>query len=1154
MVTILESVETFKSSLSSIKGPDVKFQKLGLELPFHYHELNLTPESRIFREAVDQFGPHRNLVEIYNHWILNTLERQITTKSIVHDDIEITFQNVRVYKPDIFPFQARDTNKSYMSKIVVDTKDSYGNVTKDVPIGSFPCMVGSVLCNLHGLSDAQLISVFEDPIDPMGYFIIKGTERLVVTLERLRYSCFLTYVATDKEQYPETRITCTEGFNTYIVMMKYYQPYQYHGVILQNQDTQEKPINIYFLFRLFGWNHDRATQEILKYIPDDYKLRVKTDLTSSYYHDKLIDDLNLSLEASIKLIGMKKNIANKLVTVEEKLEKVKHDLFPNVSNISQKLELLAMMTSRQTLFICGYNNGDDRDSWSNKQLQTAGTSLEVDMNSILTSEIVNLYANEASGSTPQKKINHLNFTKKFLDTFNNNLGPQGKIGNRSNNIATSEPLRRDTPLTVYSLTTRINTPTDRQVKKASTRNVHGTQVGTVCIVQTPESIHCGLVKHAAVSEHTSLARPDDDAIELIRKSKNHDAKFREGWYPILVNGKPEGWGNFDLVKELNRAKRDQKLPFDSTCLLNGAWNTIEYFSNGGRVMYPVFVVEDNTLLFEFYGKQNLSFKELLKEGLIVYVDAREQEQRYNQVAESTAVVRKAKIEGNRLDKYTFSFIDGLALYGVNGSLVPFANMTIGPRAVFQTSMYNQALGVYHYNHMYRFDTSFKKLIGPTRSINESILSEVIGMNTFPTSQTAVMAIYADPYNYEDAVTINKQFVERNNMNYVVYSTHKITLRNDKDMKDYIVRPKMARNMNASRYDNLDANGYPKIGARIRKDDYIIGIVRIQGPGTLTINDDGSYTVPETITKTSNQSYPVGIGEEGYIDSYRVTTNSDKETIIRIKIAQYKMVNIGDKFSAAQTAQKGTCGFMIDSEKSLKIASGPNKGLSPQYIFNPHSLPSRMTINMILCMLLLRWAVYTGRRIDTTTHHQDPIKLVEEAVGDMYRYARARGLDEAEALQWAYGEEYCIGPNGKPIQDRIFICPCTEQLLRHLVDAKIQCRGIGPIRKSNHQPTQGRQNNGGQKTGEMERDAMAAHGAASALQERMRDVADLYETAMCANCGKFAIVNPHENRVTCMKCKDSVKPVKVKIPFSLKQTIQTVGGLQIDTTFELKPKS
>lgn len=1143
------------ASLPTSRGPDVKFQKFTERLPFRLREIDITPEVKVFREAVDSAGPHRNLIEIYNHWVLNFLEKQITTKTLIHEDKEINFENVRVYKPDVFPYQARDANSSYMARVYVDLVDNYDNKTENVHLGNFPCMVGSVLCNLHGMSDSQLIEIFEDPNDPMGYFIIKGTERLIVTVERLRYSCFLTYAPSDKETLPETRMTCTEGFNTYIIIMKYDESYKYHGVVLQNQAAQERPINVLALFKLFGWDVKTAISEILKYVDRDFRERIRAELTST------ITQFNFSVGSRtnaeiIDTINMKKNIEDKHPTNELRKQKILHDLFPNTEILEEKLELLAMMTSRQALYKCGFSNGEDRDSWSNKQLHTAGTSLEVDMNSTLT-EMISTYANEKKKKqqvkmTLQKKINPEAFTKKFLDTFNNNLGPQGKIGNRTTNIATSEALQRETPLKIYSLATRINTPTDRQVKKASTRNVNGTQVGTVCLVQTPESIHCGLVKQATVVEHTSLSHPDGDAVKLIENSRWHSRGFKEGLYPILVNGRPKGWAPFELVEEINLAKRSGKLPFDCTCLLNGCWKTIEYFSNGGRVMYPVFVVKDNVLLYEQQNLQGASFQEMLKAGVIMYVDAREQEQEYNQLAESVEVVRLARQDPNNREKYTLAFIDGLSQYGINASLIPFANMTQGPRAVYQTSMFNQALGIYHYNHPYRFDTSFKKLIGPSRSLSESILAETIGMNTLPSSQTAIMAIYADPYNYEDAVTLGKQYIERGNMHHVIYSTHKITLKNSREMKDKVVFPKQTNSGNSHRYRNLDPQGYPIIGSKMVKDDFLIGLIRVEGNGNPVIRPDGTYEIPEGL-KVSTRSVIVNANEEGYVDSYRITKNQDNETVIRIKLAQYKIVNIGDKFSAAQTAQKGTCGIVLDNERMIKIATGPNAGISPEIEFNTHGLPSRMTINMLFTMLLLRWAVYTGRRIDTTTHHQDTDAMVKRAVDDMYKYAKSRGMSDSDALDWAYGEEECVGPSGKPLGTKVFICPVTEQLLRHLVDTKIQCRGTGPIKKTNHQPTQGRSNNGGQKTGEMERDAMASHGASATLQERMRDVADLYETAMCANCGKFAVVNPHENTVTCRMCDDKAVPVRVKIPFSLKQTIQTVGGLQIDTTFELKPK-
>src|SRR5438105_12196903 len=48
-----------------------------------------------------------------------------------------------------------------------------------------PVMVRSNACLLHNLSDQKLVEHGEDPNDPGGYFIINGSERVIVGLEDL---------------------------------------------------------------------------------------------------------------------------------------------------------------------------------------------------------------------------------------------------------------------------------------------------------------------------------------------------------------------------------------------------------------------------------------------------------------------------------------------------------------------------------------------------------------------------------------------------------------------------------------------------------------------------------------------------------------------------------------------------------------------------------------------------------------------------------------------------------------------------------------------------------------------------------------------------------------------------------------------------------
>ena len=72
----------------------------------------------------------------------------------------------------------------------------------------------------------------------------------------------------------------------------------------------------------------------------------------------------------------------------------------------------------------------------------------------------------------------------------------------------------------------------------------------------------------------------------------------------------------------------------------------------------------------------------------------------------------------------------------------------------------------------------------------------------------------------------------------------------------------------------------------------------------------------------------------------------------------------------------------------------------------------------------------------------------------------------------------------------------------MVNDKFQVRTTGPVNQLTGQPIKGRAKGGGIRVGEMERDALLAHGAAYVLQDRLLNCSDYTRAWVCRTCGGF----------------------------------------------------
>jgi len=238
------------------------------------------------------------------------------------------------------------------------------------------------------------------------------------------------------------------------------------------------------------------------------------------------------------------------------------------------------------------------------------------------------------------------------------------------------------------------------------------------------------------------------------------------------------------------------------------------------------------------------------------------------------------------------------------------------------------------------------------------------------------------------------------------------------------------------------------------------------------------------------------GEQAFIEEVRLIGDDGEQDskslgaaqVISIKFRVPRSPVIGDKFSSRH-GQKGVC-----SQKWPTIDMPfSESGIVPDTIINPHAFPSRMTIGMFVESLAGKSGALHGLAQDSTPFRFDE----ENTAGDYF------GHQLMKAGYNYYGNEPMYsGITGQEFHADIFIGVVYYQRLRHMVNDKFQARTTGRITQLTGQPIKGRKKGGGIRVGEMERDALLAHGTAFLLQDRLFNCSDYTKTWICKECGFF----------------------------------------------------
>ena len=1094
-------------------------------------------------------------------------EMDETTKKYKYE-FRLSFENITYLKPRIqeatgrvkpmFPQEARVRNFTYAAQMFCDVRfvartykgatlaefDEAVRVFSGVSLGKVPVMLGSSLCVLSDYPMSRE-EMGECPNDPLGYFIIHGSERTILCQEKVadnRIMVFYNKKTASKYTYTVEIKSLHESFTTPPKKLEIRISSKFNGLgypLMLCAPRFREDIPLMVMFRALGIEED---EKIARLIWGE-DIENAENLSASF---KECSDIQVyTREDAIKYLSMHLQYAtaheDKCSYVRTLLEteclphvKFGGEVVDSKTVEARKCILIASMVRRVMMTEHGRIAIDDRDSYPNKRIVTTGsllTHLFRQLFQKVCKDIRGKFVHEVNNDTWKKgepqpldvlNINNLykilkvstieGKLKQALATGNFTVQGLGTSGNSNASNATkvgvSQVLNRLSYLATVSHLRRIQTPVEKSGKLLAPRKLHGTSWGYVCPVETPEGHSVGIVK--ALSMLTSITQHTPSAVTLnvleslksilwIRQSKDY------GGTAVIVNGVVVGYTTdpVNVHSELKNAKRTFRLHPHTGIAWNILQNTITIESDGGRFARPLFRVMNEQCMS---GPASDVWNDWAT-SCIEFIDSSESE-----------TVRIAMTPKEITKLHTHCEIHPTMILGHMASSIPMSDHNQSPRNTYQSAMGKQAIGIFARNYAKRLDKNGYIFCQPQRPFVETRTMRILNTEEMPFGTNAIVAIGVyGGYNQEDSVILNKSAVNRGLFRTLYYTLYKDeehrNVTSGKEEKFMKPRRESARGFKNSSYHAIQETGLPAVGSMICENDVVIGKV------TNLKNDTNGYAYRDSSTTHKNS-------EPCRVDGVWQDKNSDGYPFVKVRVVSERVPEIGDKFSSRH-AQKGTCGIMLNEEDMPYTRTG----LRPDLIMNPHAIPSRMTIAQLMETMFGKVCAMKGTIGDGTPYsHLSQNDLREHMIG--------LGMHP-------YGNEILYnGQTGEMMEAEIFMGPTFYQRLKHMVADKKHSRARGPIVSLTRQPCEGRSRDGGLRVGEMERDCMLSHGAAMFTKERLMDVSDPFSTGFCKSCGTLAVMNEKENIYHCGSCGVQTQFEMKTIPYAVKLWAQELEAMHI----------
>jgi DNA-directed RNA polymerase beta subunit len=417
-------------------------------------------------------------------------------------------------KRDLMPTEARLRNLSYAAPIHLEISSHVNGVQREsftTQIGSLPIMLKSKYCHLRNLSKEDLVKRGEDPDDSGGYFIVNGTEKVVVAVEDLASNRFvLEPQATGISDYIG-KIFSEQG--------SYKIPHQIEKLkdeIFYISFTRVKRIPVVVILKALGMLKD---EDIMKQVGLMQSGEMYVNLLE-FVDLKTKDD---TYDYIAKKIGITQSREIRLERVKEILDKY---LLPHIGEGEKyalnKAENLCKYLRSYIQISNGDMPMDDKDHYANKRLKLSGDLLadlfRVNIKVLIGDLLYNFQRIVKRGKFPSIKV--IIREKLLTQRIYSAMATGNWVGSRK---GISQRIDRLNYINMMSFLQRVVSPLSASQENFDARALHPTHLGRLCMSETPEGTNIGLRKNLALLTQVTQ---DIDEKDLIGQLKSFGLELR----------------------------------------------------------------------------------------------------------------------------------------------------------------------------------------------------------------------------------------------------------------------------------------------------------------------------------------------------------------------------------------------------------------------------------------------------------------------------------------------------------------------------------------------------------------------------------------------------------------------------------------------------